>query len=223
MKLISQSFEILNPKTEEEILKSIEMAGRTCYKSHDKISDNSCEKFVKNIISRGHESVLEHDSIQLKIITDRGVLAEFTRHRIGVAFSVESTRYCNYGDKEIEFIDPRCGRYDKLTETILDENGDPKNKFLTHIKAYNDAERYYKLLIKQGATPQEARQVLPQALKVEMIVTANIREWRHILKLRTSPQAHPHCKDLFGKILDEFQKIYPVLFGDLTINPCWSA
>lgn len=225
MKLIPQSFEILNEKSEDELLKALEFAGRTCYKSYDRIGADTCKKFVANIIKRGHLSVMEHESIQVKLIIDRGVLAELTRHRIGVAYSVESSRYCNYEKDDIEFIDPSIGKYEDLDkEQSLNDTSD--NKFYgsrkdIHIKAYQRAEEYYKELIRLGASPQEARQVLPMALKTEMVMTANLREWRHIFELRCSDAAHPHCKDIFNKILKTFKEKYPTIFGDMTVNPNW--
>lgn len=227
MILIPQSFEILNEKMEIEILSNIAYAARTCYKSYKEEKDTYAAnaKFVKNILARGHESVIEHESIRVKMTVDRGVLAELTRHRIGVAYSVESTRYCNYESDDIRFIDPSCGEFENFDEQheCSDScSGDCASSTLSrrdlHIMAYEDAEEYYKRLITLGASPQEARQVLPMALATDLVMTANIREWRHILKLRTSAGAHPYCRDIFGKILKEFSVKYPILFGDFVTS-----
>lgn len=225
MRIVPQSFEILNIKTEAEIISNIAYAARTCYKSYTEDKDNylANSKFIKNVINRGHESVLEHESIRVKMTVDRGVLAELTRHRIGVAYSVESTRYCNYGSDDISFIDPTCGKFEDFDEEKREVScGDYPSEYLSrhgiHLRAYLDAEEYYNTLISCGATPQEARQVLPMALATDLVMTANIREWRHILKLRTSTAAHPYCRDIFGKILATFADLYPVLFGDLFLE-----
>lgn len=224
MKLIPQSFEILNAKTETEIIGNIAFAARTCYKSYNEEKDTYAanSKFIKNIISHGHDSVLEHETIRLKMTVDRGVLAELTRHRIGVAYSVESTRYCNYDSDDIRFIDPLCGKFEDIDEyhiyediITIDNHTEMISRREIHLMAYEDAEEYYKRLIKYGATPQEARQVLPMALATDLVITANIREWRHILKLRTSQGAHPYCRDIFGQILGKFKVLYPVLFSDI--------
>ena len=179
MKIIEPSFEIV-PVNGEEILKNIERAGRTCYKSEDKITADSARKFVAAIIKSGHESVIEHEKVTARIICDRGVTHEIVRHRIA-SYSQESTRYCNYGNdkfgNELTFIKPCFWNED-----------DPK--YMTWKYAMKNAEQAYMDLIHLGATPQEARSVLPNSLKTEIVVTMNLREWRHFFKLRTSPAAH---------------------------------
>ena len=178
MKIVEPSFEIV-PVNGEEILKNIERAGRTCYKSEDKITADSARKFVAAIIKSGHESVIEHEKVTARIICDRGVTHEIVRHRIA-SYSQESTRYCNYGNdkfgNELTFIKPCFWKED-----------DPK--YMTWKYAMKNAEQAYMDLIRLGATPQEARSVLPNSLKTEIVVTMNLREWRHFFKLRTSPAA----------------------------------
>ena len=192
--------------TQEDILKHIEKAGRVCYKSEDKIKEDSAAKFVAGILGRGHESVIEHYSLTVRIVCDRGVTHEIVRHRLA-SYSQESTRYCNYtGDKfgnEITVIKPCYWEEDS-------EN------FANWKRAMFFAEEYYFRLIKNGATPQEARSVLPNSLKTEIVMTANLREWRHFLKLRTSKAAHPQMREIAGMILREFSARYPVIFGDIT-------
>lgn len=205
MKIIPASYEILDFPPESEILKKIELAGRTCYKSEDKITDDSAKDFVRRIIKSGHESVLEHASATVRIIADRGFLAEITRHRIA-SFSVESTRYCNYNSDrlggEITVIKPCFWP-------------DPSPQLRNWIDAMVSAEMAYFALINAGATPQEARSVLPMSLKTEIVITANMREWRHIFKLRCAPAAHPQMREIILPLLGEFFNRIPVLFGDI--------
>ena len=207
MKIIEPSFEVM-PVNGEEILKSIERAGRTCYKSEDKITADSARKFVAGIIKSGHESVIEHEKITVRIICDRGVTHEIVRHRIA-SYSQESTRYCNYSaDKfgnELTFIRPFYWK------------DDPK-KMYQWTEAMRFAQRIYMTLIRLGATPQEARAVLPNSLKTEIVVTMNLREWRHFFKVRCSPAAHPQMREVAIPILKKFKEIIPVIFDDIEVE-----
>ena len=204
MKIIEPSFVIV-PVNGEEILKNIERAGRTCYKSEDKITADSARKFVAAIIKSGHESVIEHEKVTARIICDRGVTHEIVRHRIA-SYSQESTRYCNYGNdkfgNELTFIKPCFWKED-----------DPK--YMTWKYAMKNAEQAYMDLIRLGATPQEARSVLPNSLKTEIVVTMNLREWRHFFKLRTSPAAHPQIREVAIPMLERFKEIIPIVFDDI--------
>jgi len=202
MEIIEQSHQIMTPINEEEIYKIIELAGRTAYKSEDKITKDSAQKFIASIIKRGHESVIEHFNITVKFITDRGVTHEIVRHRL-VSYTQESTRYCNYSKNGMTFIRPVFWR-DDFPKMALWEGGMLR------------AEELYNMLINLGeATPQEARSVLPNSLKTEIACTANIREWRHILKLRTSKAAHPQMRALMIPLLKELQEKLPILFEDI--------
>lgn len=208
MRIINAGFEVLTPVDGAVILKSIEQAGRVCYKSEEKITEGSAEKFVANIIKRGHEAVLEHQSITVKFIVDRGVSHEIVRHRIA-AYCQESTRYCNYsGDKfgnEITVIRP-C---------FWDESSDQMKDWRSAMRM---AEDHYFALLRQGATPQEARSVLPNSLKTEVVMTANLREWRHFFKLRTAPAAHPQMREVTIPLLHKFQQMIPVVFDDIEVR-----
>lgn len=208
MKIIKAGFDILSPVNGAEILKAIEQAGRVCYKSEDKITDGSAEKFVAGIIKRGHEAVLEHQSITVKFIVDRGVSHEIVRHRLA-AYCQESTRYCNYSKdgfgNEITVIEP-C---------FWDENS-PQMKAWE--AAMDEAQTHYLALLEMGATPQEARSVLPNSLKTEVVMTANIREWRHFFKLRTAPAAHPQMREVAIALLTEFQRLIPIVFNDIEVS-----
>ncbi len=204
MKIIKPSFVFMQEFDGPEILKRLERAGRVCYKSEDKITQDSAEKFLANIINRGHESVLEHEKITVSVVCDRGVTHELVRHRIA-SYSQESTRYCNYCDEkfgsELTFIKP-----------CFWEENDPN--FFIWSEQMQEIEKTYNHLIDNGATPQEARSVLPNSLKTEIVITMNIREWRHFFKLRTAPVAHPQMREIATMLLTEFKKI-PVLFDDI--------
>lgn len=217
MKIIKPKYEILTNITGDE-LKLIELAGRTCYKSEDNITDESARRFVKNIVSRGHEAMLEHSILSVKFICDRGISHELVRHRLA-SFAQESTRYCNYSkDKfgnELTFIEPfffcqkGVGNRDnnKLYNIWLDE--------------CESAEKAYLKMLELGATPQEARSILPNSVKTEIIVTMNYREWRHFFKLRaarlTGP-AHPQMEEITIPLLNEVKKLIPVVFDDIIVE-----
>ena len=213
------STKYINPKVEYVdkvdgfwIMRKLEKCARTCYQSEAKQHTKPTADFLRGIIKSGHTSVLEHESITLDIVTNRGTLAELTRHRIGVGYSVESTRYVNYKDG-VEFIFPIDYVYD------ADIDKDTQDKILTRIKIFKEAcdiaAYAYAQLIKNGAKPQEARAVLPQALKVDMKVTMNIRAWRHFFELRCAPSAHPDIKEIAIAILLEFRKKMLPLFEDI--------
>lgn len=210
MKIIKPSFEILASYISLEA--TIEQAGRVCYKSEDKICDGSATKFIERIKSSHHDSVLEHGAITVKIICDRGVSHELVRHRIA-SFSQESTRYCNYSKnkfgEDITVIDISTGfNYDLNNESHY-------KRYMAWQQAMSNAEMSYMLMIELGATAQEARSVLPNSLKTEVVITANPREWRHIFKMRTSQSAHPQMRELMLPMLEKFQRIWPTIFGDL--------
>jgi thymidylate synthase (FAD) len=209
VKIIQPSFEILNTDIGIERLKRIEAAGRTCYKSEDKITNDSARKFVKMILERGHHSVLEHESVSVRIICDRGVSHEIVRHRL-VSYSQESTRYCNYAKEkfgnELTFIDPRPHiTHDTLAWTLWQD-------------AMHKAEVRYLNLIDLGVAPQMARSVLPNSLKTELVMTCNLREWRHFFKLRTASAAHPQMRQIAIPMLKEFRARIPVVFDDIEVN-----
>lgn len=206
MKVIKPYYDILTKINGFDILRQIEKCGRVCYKSNDKINEISCYDFVRNIIKRGHESVLEHFSFSVKFVCDRGVSHEIVRHRLA-SYSQESTRYCNYSlDKfgnEITVVEPY----------FFNEN----EKFVWYNSCLQSERSYFELL-QLGCTPQEARSVLPTSLKTELIMTANLREWRHFLKLRTAKNAHPQIRELAIPLLKDLQERIPVLFDYIEIE-----
>ena len=212
MIIVKPSIEILSTTDYETILKKIERIGRVCYKSEDKIKEDSAEGFIRAIIKRGHESVIEHESISVKVTCDRGVTHEIVRHRIA-SYSQESTRYCNYTmDKfgnQISCIDLATG-----FQYNLNDEADQK-KYEIWNRAMEAAEKYYFEMIQAGAKPEEARSILPNSLKTEIVMTMNMREWRHFIRLRGSRAAHPQIVEITKMIQQEFAERYPVFFADL--------
>ena len=192
------------PVNGEAILQSIEKIGRVCYKSEDKITTESAAKFIRAILRRGHESVVEHISISFRVICDRGVTHEIVRHRIA-SYSQESTRYCNYsGSKfgnELTFIRP-C---------FFDEGSVAYSLWL---ESMAHAEKTYLQLIASGAEPQQARSVLPNSLKTELVMTMNLREWRHFIRLRTAKASHPQMREIANIILAILKENIPVIFDE---------
>lgn len=204
MKVIEQSYEILS--LPENLLQTIERAGRTCYKSEDKITDTSAGKFVKMLIDRGHHAMIEFGNIIVKFITNRGVTHELVRHRL-CSFAQESTRYVNYGGDDIEFIVP----------VWIEDDGEllSQNAHYVWLRAITKVEEEYKLLLKYGWRPEQAREVLPNSLKTEIVVMGNTREWRHIFNLRCSNKAHPQMSALMRPLLDDLKEKLPVIFDDI--------
>lgn len=204
MEIIPASFEILSTLDYPSMLKAIEIAGRTAYKSEELMTNESSERFVRMLLSRGHESVVEHINISVRFICDRGVSHELVRHRLA-AYTQESTRYINYEKKGMTVIDPFFFKDDADKRSVWAE-------------AMQHAERAYNKLIKMGAKPEEARTVLPQSTKTEIVITCNIREWRNIFRLRTSGSAHPQMREIMIPLLKRFQSEMPVLFTDIPVN-----
>ena len=206
MKAIKAYTQIYGDINGQEILKKIEVCGRVCYKSEDKITEDSAEKFVVGIVKRGHEAVLEHASITVKFVVDRGVSHEIVRHRIA-SYCQESTRYCNYSKdkfgKELTFIIPDFLTYGSKGFKLWKEE-------------MKQIEKTYFVMLEAGHTPQEARSVLPNSLKTELVMTANLREWRSFFKLRTSKAAHPQIREVAIPLLEELKELIPVVFDDIT-------
>lgn len=205
MKIINADVEFITPVDGAVILKRLEQCGRVCYKSEDKITEGSAEKFVSGIIKRGHEAVLEHCSFTVKFICDRGVSHEIVRHRLA-AYCQESTRYCNYS---------KDGFGNEITVIAPDALNLNHNAYEHWLWACKCSEKAYFQMLAMGATPQEARSVLPNSLKTEVVMTANIREWRHFLKLRCSHAAHPQMREVAMILLEKVHARIPVCFDDI--------
>lgn len=204
MKIVKQSVKILDNIDRQAVMNKIELAGRVCYQSGDLAKEGSASKFIQSIISRGHESVIEHESITVQIITTRAIANQLVRHRLA-SFSQESTRYCNYSkdkfDNEITVIYPGDEMSNDAYNIWIDQQ--------------ELAEITYFKLLKLGVKPEEARGVLPLDLKTELIMTANIRQWRHVIKMRTGNGAQPQVIEIANQLLKEFYLKLPALFSDL--------
>ena len=217
MKIIESGYSILTPIDGNAIVKHIELCGRVCYKSEDKVTAESAPKFVAAIIKSGHESVLEHFDISVLFTVDRGITHELVRHRIA-SFSQESTRYCNYSKgkfgSEITVIDIAGGIMNDQTMKGLD--GAEISAIIEEwIDACEDAGRHYFKMLELGASPQIARSVLNNSTKADIVVTMNLREWRHFFRLRTTPAAHPQMREVTIPLLRDFQKRIPGVFDDI--------
>ena len=184
-----------------EVMRKLERIGRVCWRSEKKIQAGSADKFVRTLIRRGHESVLEHVNVTAFLTVDRAIVQEITRHRIG-SYSHESTRYVKYDDIEV----------------ILD-NGDQDPQVRAMFEsAMFSSEFVYKRLIERKIKPEVARDVLPLGLASQLVVTYNLRQWRHFFKLRYLGETgipHPKIKELAGELLEQFMESLPVIFGDL--------
>lgn len=194
----------------QKVLQKIEAAARTCYKSEGKIQEGSAAKMVASFIKSGHEAMLEHASVTVKFVVDRGISHELVRHRLA-SFAQESTRYCNYSKddfgSEITFIIPEYLEYKSEGWNIWKES----------MKQAEDA--YFKML-DFGLSPQQARAVLPNSLKTEVVMTANLREWRHFFKLRalgTTGKPHPQMLEVAVPLLEDMKNLIPVVFDDLVV------
>ena len=205
VKVVSDSVEIMTPLDGAAILKHLELCIRNCYKSEDKIEPGSAEKMIRKIIELKHEAMLEHFSITVRLITDIGVYKDLTRHRIA-SFAIESTRYCNYSKgkfgSEITVMEP--------PELIPGTEA-----YDIWMKCMTDIETAYNTLAAQGYKADVCRMVLPHSTKASVIMTANLREWRHIFKLRTAKAAHPTVRRVMAKVLTEFQRQIPIIFDDI--------
>lgn len=208
MKIVKAKHEILTAIDGVQELKELERIARVCYKSEGNISEGpeSAEKLIKVLISNGHEAMLEHKSFSVIFRCDRAISHEIVRHRMA-SFAQESQRYCNYSkdkfDNEVQFIQPWW----------MDEEDDLG--YYTWLKDCKNAEKNYLKLLEDGYSPQQARIVLPNCTKTEIVVTANYREWRHILKLRTAPDAYPDMRNLMLGLLNELKQKLPVIFDDI--------
>jgi thymidylate synthase (FAD) len=211
VKVIEPEVKIESSLKREEILKAIERAGRTCYKSEERITPESASAFVRGIVKTGHESVIEHQSLTVRFVCDRGVTHEIVRHRLA-AYSQESTRYCNYSKGkfggELSFIRPFFFTGEALAEWE---------------KAMSAVETTYLRLLEMGSSPEQARSILPNSLKTEIVMTANLREWRHFFRMRAAAAAHPQMRQVAIPLLLELKAELPELFGEITydesVNP----
>lgn len=206
MKIIEPYIQFMTPINRNQVLELIEHAARTCYKSECKAVPGKAGEFVRKIAQvKKHESVIEHASATVKFVCDRGVSHELVRHRLS-SFSQESTRYCNYAS------DKFGGELTFVQNSLFPVGS---QLYAQWIKACRDCENAYLGLLHDGATPEAARSVLIHSIKTEVVVTSNMRQWRHLLRLRCSKTAHPQIRQLAIPVLKEFQKHLPELFDDI--------
>lgn len=216
MRTVEAHVEFINPPEYAVVLDTIERVGRTCYKSEDKMTEDSAEGFIRRLIQRGHEAMIEHGSVTLRFINDRGVSHEEVRHRIA-SFGQESTRYCNYSkdkfDGEVTYINIERGM--ELDATVSKLPFEVKLAIIHEwMVACLDAESHYMRMLELGATPQIARSVLNNSTKTELCITMNFREWRHFIRLRNDPAAHPQMREVAQQVLDMLYEKYPVFFEE---------
>lgn len=208
MRIIEQDYKILTDISMygEYELMDLERAARTCYRSEDKILDQaeSAKKLIKRLIESGHEAMLEHQGLSVMFTCDRAIANELVRHRLA-SFAQESTRYCNYGkDKFGNEI------------TVIDQGFEPDSYAWNLWRSLcKTSEMAYMEMLDKGTTPEMARSVLPLSLATKIVVTANYREWRHIFKLRTAPNAHPMMRKLLIPLLEDLKEQIPVVFDDI--------
>lgn len=209
---------IINPRVEQPkdnvpllpakyLYSLVEAAGRTCYLS-ERVEGDTTEAFIQRLMKRKHWSVLEHASISLRFICDRGVTHELVRHRLA-SYSQESTRYCNYSKGKF-------GNEITVIEPCFWEENSPEYQMWK--KACEFSETMYMDLLNEGATPQQARSVLPNSLKTEIVVTMNVREWRHFLEMRwvgIAGAPHPQMVELAKLAYDILVDHYPLFFEDI--------
>lgn len=212
MQFVKPSIEFLNMT--DRPLEAIEQAGRTCYRSEDRITPGSARIFVRRLLDRDHFAMIEHAYASYRVITDRGVTHEIVRHRL-FSYAQESTRYCNYKGGVTFIIPPWMASLslhndNRHWEAIYAEQSF-EAQWLRHLEsceiAYCDA-------LDEGWTPQQARSVLPNALKTEIVITGNMREWRHFFTLRTAKTAHPQMQEIASMLLEDIRKRVPVLFDE---------
>ena len=205
MKIVRPSIRIEDKINGQEIIKKLEKIGRVCYKSEDNIKDKSAERFIANIIKSGHESVIEHVSLSVRVICSRATSHQWVRHRLA-SYSQESQRYCNYSqdkfDNELIFIEP----------TFSNKNPELFEGWAIAMQAL---ENTYLTMIKLGALPEEARLILPNSAKTEFVCTMNLREWRHFFRMRCDKHAQLEIRLLALQLLDEMYNKIPVVFNDL--------
>lgn len=202
MRIVEPSVELLWVTPDSE--KSIEVAGRTCYKSLDKMTDESAGAFIKRIIKSGHESVLEHCTAQFRIITTRFTTHQIVRHRL-FSYSQESQRYCNYSkdkfNNEISYVKP------------LGLTDQPDSWTSEWEYACIQSEKSYFAMIGDGVPPQVARSILPSSCKTEIVMTGNFRNWRHFLKLRCDSHAQDDVRSLANQIKSDLINVAPNVFS----------
>lgn len=208
VKIVEPSAEIITPLDGDAILKHLELCARNCYKSEDKITHDSAVKMIKKLLELGHEAMIEHFNVTIKMTCDLGVYKDITRHR-HVSYAIESTRYCNYSK----------GKYGSELTMIAPcniEKGTPEYKLW--LETMETIEKNYNAMAALGCKADQLRMLLPHSIKADVIMTANLREWRHIFKLRCAPAAHPSVQQVMKMLLRQMKSAIPVLFDDINYD-----
>ena len=218
MKVIEPWYQIERIDEAGTIIRLLEKAARNCYKSEKLSSMEEATEFLrKNIMLSGHHSVIEHINVTVRIVCDRGISHELVRHRIA-SFSQESTRYCNYSKgkhgSELTFIRPFY--WEPQDGDSPKERAYKEVQRMRWIDSMRGSEKTYLKMMEDKVPPQEARAILPNSLKTEVIMTANFRSWRNFFQQRTAVAAHPQMRQIAQPMLDEFKGRIPMIFDDLT-------
>ncbi len=231
LKIVKPGAKIVTPLEQiNDYPRQLEIAGRTCYKSEEKMSTESAERFIRMIVNSGHHSVLEHCTISVRIIGDRSMSHQLVRHRIG-SYSQESQRYCDYGEKGFQVIIPPSigelmpGSYVKEKDDWFFIDTDRKSKIdlrevgelaLEWLNSVSNSYEVYLNMRNKGIPPEDARSVLPNATKTEVFTTYNLRQWRHVFMERAlNPRAQWQIREIMNEILVQFKKHLRVVFEDL--------
>lgn len=208
VKIIAPAVEVITPLDGDAILKHLELCARNCYKSEDKIISDSAAKMVKKLIELGHEAMIEHFNLTVKITCDLGVYKDLTRHR-HASYAIESTRYCNYSKgkfgSELSVMEP-CNIEKDTAEYKL------------WLETMEMIEKNYNAMADLGCKPDQLRMLLPHSIKADVVMTANLREWRHIFKLRCAPAAHPAVQQVMKMLLSKLKTAIPVVFDDINYD-----
>ena len=210
--IVEPSYTIMRAPTRED-LKFIELCGRTCYRSEDRITDTSASKFVRGLRESRHESVIEHASATVRLVCSRSCSHQLVRHRLA-SYSQESQRFCNGAKKGFTFICPvSIGIPPGTYQHPYPENFTAKQLYWLKCRFQECCE--YMDAIEAGEKPEDARECLPNATKTEIVMTCNMRMWRHVFTERCAPAAQAQIRKLMQGVLREFNDITPELFDDL--------
>lgn len=224
MIIIEPSFKPIFPEDFIDITKKIELIARKCYQSEGKICEGSDLKLIQKLLNNGHYPMFDHRVVSMSVICDRGVSHEIVRHRIA-AYAQESTRYCNYGKAgHITFIKPcflsdvPIGIFNTAKDALLVSNDTASYETAQWLFSMEATQAYYLAMLAIGCSPQEARSVLPNSLKTEIVMTLSLTAWRHFFKLRTAKAAHPQMREIARPMLRYFQEHIPLIFDDIFYN-----
>ena len=205
VKIAAPKVEVLTPLDGDAILKHLELCARNCYISEDKITADSARQMVRKLLELGHEAMIEHYNLTVKLTCDMGVYKDLTRHR-HVSYAIESTRYCNYSKGKF-------GNELTVMKPCHIKEGTPE--YQIWLSTMETIEKNYNAMAELGCKPDQLRMLLPHSIKADVIMTANLREWRHIFKLRCAPAAHPTVQEVMKMLLGTLKREIPVIFDDI--------